>query len=80
MIAYLLIDGRPMIPYKDKWRVFTDKGLCMAEARKLGYGGSMWGDMFTLSDEPGRAIAEKCGDVDVTMVPILVEDANGNQS
>jgi hypothetical protein len=72
-IVYLLIDGRPLIPYKDKWRVFTDKAVCMEEARKLGYGGSVFGNMFNLSDEPGRAVTESGAGVDITMVPIIVD-------
>lgn len=81
-LVYLLIDGRWDTPYKDKWRIFTDKAQCMAEARKLGYGGSVFGDMFGLSDEPGRAIVEKGGanNVDITIVPILVEDPDGPKS
>lgn len=77
MMVYLLIDGRPLSLYKDKWRVFTDKAECMTEARKLGYGGSIFGDMFGLSDEPGRALVEKGGNVDVTIVPILVQGTHG---
>ena len=73
MIAYLLIDGRKFIPYKEQFRIFTDKQACLAAAHKLGYGKSLFGEMFTLGDTPGQAIMEMCGDVDVTMIPIEVE-------
>ena len=73
MIVYLLIDGRKFIPAIKKWRIFSDKDQCLAEARKLGYGKSFLGEMLTLKDKPGVAIMEQGGDVDVTMIPVQVE-------
>lgn len=66
--AYLLIDGRPHIPFKNKWRIFTDKELCLSEARKLGFTG-----MVPLGDTPGHAVCEKGGNTDITVVPVILE-------
>lgn len=74
MLVYLLIDGRKFLPYKEQFRVFTDKAECVEEARKLGYGSGMIGECFALGDVPGFAVMEMCGDVNVTMIPLLMED------
>lgn len=74
MIAYLLIDGRRFIPYKEKFRIFTTKEACLTEARKLGYGKGIFGEMATLGDTPGVAIMEQGGDdMDVTLIPVEIE-------
>lgn len=74
-LVYLLIDDRPFVPFKEKWRIFEDKEMCLTEARKLGFGSSLLGEMFTLGDEPGRAIQEGSGGKNVIMIPVLVEVA-----
>jgi hypothetical protein len=73
MIAYLLIDGRKYIPYKEQFRLFKTKEACITAARKLGYGKSIFGEMVSLGDEPGIAVLEQFGDMKVTMIPVEVE-------
>lgn len=75
MIVYLLIDGRKYIPYKEKFRVFADKNECLAEARKLGFGKSIFGELGALGDTPGVAVMEQHGQTDVTMIPVEIEGA-----
>jgi hypothetical protein len=72
VIVYLLIDGREFTPFKEKWRVFQDKEQCLAEARKLGWGSGMLGEVLRLGDEPGMVVHEGHGDVDITMAPIFL--------
>lgn len=73
MIVYLLIDDRKFLPYNEKFRVFKNKNECLTEARKLGYGQSIFGELISLGDTPGHAVMEQCGDMDVTMIPIEIE-------
>jgi len=70
MLTYLLIDGRQFIPFADKWRLFEDKDQCLEEARKLGWGQGLMS--FPVGDKPGVAHQEKGGDVDLTIIPVLV--------
>ncbi len=72
-LVYLLIDDRPFVPFKEKWRIFEDKERCLTEARKLGFGSGPFGEMFPLGDEPGIAVRTAGEGIDLTVVPILVE-------
>jgi hypothetical protein len=71
MIVYLLIDGRDFIPFAEKWRVFSTPEACLEAARELGFGKSPFGEWGNL-DTPGRALMERCGKLDVTLIPIEV--------
>ena len=73
MIQYLLIDERPLLPYNLKWRIFTDKALCLEEARKLGWGGSIIGSA-SISDQPGMASIMTGGGIKLTIIPVQVEE------
>jgi len=73
-LVYLLInEGGPLLTYTERWRIFQDKDACLAAARKLGFGNGLLGEMFTLSDVPGKAVREICGDLNITLIPVLME-------
>jgi hypothetical protein len=72
-LVYLLVDGRERIPYAQKWRIFSDKDKCLEEARKLGYDPGWFSPLASLG-EPGMAMMHMCGETNVTLIPVLVED------
>lgn len=73
MKAYLLINrntGADFLPYAEQYRVYLDRELCLDDARMLGWDNKFLG----FNDTVGIANNVMCGDVNVTVMPIEINE------
>lgn len=64
-MKYLLVNNNDVLPYKERFKLFSSKDRALGEFESLG--GEL---IFGLSDKIGKASVYRCGDIYLMIIPI----------